>query len=63
MAAPSYRASKNITGTDNWYLTLLPEQLPFISYGSMSGAFDMLRDAALLYPKDQQGALLNMVLY
>lgn len=47
---------ENITGTDNWYLTLLPEQLPFISY-PYEWSFDMLRDAALLTLKINKEAI------
>ena len=39
--------NENLTGTDNWYITLLPEQIPFISY-PYEWCFDQLRDAALL---------------
>ncbi|HYE56501.1 MAG TPA: hypothetical protein VD996_16745, partial [Chitinophagaceae bacterium] len=38
---------ENITGADDWYKTLLPEQLPFISY-PYEWSFDQLKDAALL---------------
>lgn len=46
----------NLTGRDNWYLTLLPEQLPFISY-AYEWSFDMLRDAALLTLKINKAAI------
>lgn len=39
--------TENKTGTDNWYQTLLPEKVPFISY-PYEWSFDMLKDAALL---------------
>ncbi|MGB8195326.1 MAG: hypothetical protein WCF67_25565 [Chitinophagaceae bacterium] len=39
--------AENFTGSDEWYKTLLPEQLPFISY-PYEWCFDQLRDAALL---------------
>jgi hypothetical protein len=38
---------ENITGSPDWYKTLLPEQLPFISY-PYEWCFDQLKDAALL---------------
>jgi hypothetical protein len=38
---------ENMTGSANWYMTLRPEQLPFISY-PYEWCFDQLRDAALL---------------
>lgn len=37
----------NLTGTANWYQTLKPEVVPFISY-PYEWSFDMLKDAALL---------------
>jgi len=37
----------NISGSRDWFTTLLPEQLPFISY-PYEWCFDQLRDAALL---------------
>ena len=39
--------SENITGDEEWYTTLLPEQLSFISY-PYEWSFDELKDAALL---------------
>lgn len=39
--------SDNITGSNDWYKTLLPEQLQFISY-PYEWCFDQLKDAALL---------------
>jgi|KBSSwiS6_1023812.scaffolds.fasta_scaffold01116_2 hypothetical protein len=41
------QVKENLTGTENWYTTLLPEQLSFISY-PYEWSFDMLKDAALL---------------
>jgi hypothetical protein len=38
---------ENLTGRDNWFTTLKPEQLPYISY-PYEWSFDMLKDAALL---------------
>lgn len=38
---------ENLTGATNWYTTLVPEQLAFISY-PYEWSFDMLKDAALL---------------
>src|SRR5688572_25763490 len=37
----------NLTGDKNWYTTLLPERISFISY-PYEWSFDMLKDAALL---------------
>lgn len=39
--------NENLTGQANWYKTLQPETIPFISY-SYEWSFDMLKDAALL---------------
>ncbi|HEY0678772.1 MAG TPA: hypothetical protein VGD17_10835, partial [Chitinophagaceae bacterium] len=39
--------NENITGSTEWYKTLLPEQLSFISY-PYEWCYDQLRDAALL---------------
>jgi hypothetical protein len=38
---------ENLTGSSNWYLTLQPQFVPFISY-PYEWCFDMLKDAALL---------------
>lgn len=38
---------ENLTGIDNWYLTLKPEPVEFISY-PYEWSFSMLKDAALL---------------
>lgn len=38
---------QNLSGSENWYKTLKPQRIPFISY-SYEWCFDMLRDAALL---------------
>jgi hypothetical protein len=38
---------QNLTGTENWYKTLKPQKIAFISY-SYEWCFDMLKDAALL---------------
>ncbi len=38
---------ENLTDEENWYTTLLPTQLPFISY-PYEWCFDQLKDAALL---------------
>src|SRR5438105_7774210 len=38
---------ENLTGTPEWYITLKPEKLDFISY-PYEWSFDMLKDAALL---------------
>src|SRR6186713_1025872 len=39
--------TENILHSDDWYLTLLPEQVPFISY-PYEWCFEQLKDAALL---------------
>lgn len=39
--------NENLTGSGNWYKTLQPETVPYISY-SYEWPFDMLKDAALL---------------
>lgn len=39
--------NENLTGLPNWYTTLLPEQLSFISY-PFEWCFNMLKDAALI---------------
>jgi hypothetical protein len=44
---PHETIHENWTGSDEWYLTLKPEQLAFISY-PYEWSFDMLKDAALL---------------
>lgn len=38
---------QNLTGSNDWYVTLLPEQIQFISY-PYEWCFDQLKDAALL---------------
>jgi ribosomal protein L11 methylase PrmA len=38
---------ENLTGYADWYATLIPQKLPFISY-PYEWCFDMLKDAALL---------------
>ena len=43
---PHQHLDKNLTGQTNWYRTLLPAQLHYISYPS-EWSFDMLKDAAL----------------
>jgi hypothetical protein len=44
---PHTEVNENISGSDDWYKTLLPEQLSFISY-PYEWSFDELKDAALL---------------
>ena len=44
---PHKTISQNLTGDDQWYETLQPEKLSFISY-PYEWSFDMLKDAALL---------------
>jgi hypothetical protein len=44
---PHEDINKNLTGSSDWYRTLKPQALPFISY-PYEWCFDMLKDAALL---------------
>jgi hypothetical protein len=44
---PHEEVTENLTGTANYYKTLKPEKIPFISY-AYEWSFDMLKDAALL---------------
>lgn len=44
---PHATVPKNLTGTDDYYATLQPERIAFISY-PCEWSFDMLKDAALL---------------
>ncbi len=44
---PHQHIQQNLTGDDDWYITLKPEPVPFISYPH-EWSFDMLKDAALL---------------
>ena len=44
---PHTTINENLTGRTDWYQTLRPEVLPFISY-PYEWSFDMLKDAALL---------------
>ena len=44
---PHETIPENFTNTDDWYLTLKPANIPFISY-PYEWSFDMLKDAALL---------------
>lgn len=44
---PHDEVNENLTGSPEWYKTLAPEQLPFISY-PYEWCFDQLKDAALL---------------
>lgn len=41
------QVNENLIGSDEWYATLKPEQIEFISY-PWEWSFDMLKDAALL---------------
>ena len=43
---PHKQLETNITGDTHWYTTLLPDQLPFVSY-YYEWPFDMLKEAAL----------------
>lgn len=53
---PHTVVNKNLTAHPDWHLTLLPEQLPSISY-AYEWSFDMLRDAALLTLKINKAAI------
>lgn len=53
---PHETITENLAGTADWYLTLKPEQLQFISY-PYEWSFDMLKDAALLTLKILKKAL------
>jgi hypothetical protein len=44
---PHDSIEQNLTGNNDWYLTLKPEKVGFISY-VYEWTFDMLKDAALL---------------
>ncbi|HEV8505430.1 MAG TPA: hypothetical protein VGQ53_08525, partial [Chitinophagaceae bacterium] len=44
---PHEEVDNNFTGSPDWYKTLKPQRLPFISY-PYEWCFDMLKDAALL---------------
>lgn len=44
---PHETINENLTGSADWYQTLKPEQLQFVSY-PYEWSFDMLKDAALL---------------
>ena len=44
---PHVEINENLTQTENWYKTLLPEQVTFVSY-AYEWCFEELKDAALL---------------
>jgi len=44
---PHEEVKENLSGHDNWYKTLNPREIPFISY-PYEWCFDMLKDGALL---------------
>jgi len=44
---PHEEVIENLTGSANWYKTIRPQRIPFISY-AYEWCFDMLKDAALL---------------
>jgi hypothetical protein len=44
---PHEEIDENLSDSDNWYKTLRPRRIPFISY-PYEWSFDMLKDAALL---------------
>jgi SAM-dependent methyltransferase len=47
MIIPHEEIKQNITGSPEWYKTILPKQIPFISY-PYEWCFEQLKDAALL---------------
>lgn len=47
MLTPYEVLNQNLTGSEDWFLTLKPEALPFIFY-PYEWCFDMLKDAALV---------------
>jgi len=47
MLVPHEEIKENLTGSSNFYITIKPEKIPFISY-AYEWPFDMLKDAALL---------------
>jgi hypothetical protein len=47
LLVPHQTINENLTGSKEWYLTLQPELVPFISY-PYEWCFDMLKDAALI---------------
>jgi 2-polyprenyl-3-methyl-5-hydroxy-6-metoxy-1,4-benzoquinol methylase len=47
LLVPHEEIHRNLTGDKDWFLTLQPEHIPFISY-PYEWCFDMLKDAALL---------------
>ncbi len=44
---PHEQLNENLTGSNNWYTTLRPKRIPFLSF-PYEWSFDMLKDAALL---------------
>lgn len=59
---PHEQINENLTGDNNYYITLKPEKVSFISY-SYEWSFDMLKDAALLTLRLAKEALeYNMIL-
>ena len=53
---PHEEIPQNLTGSAQWYLTVLPHQLSFISY-PYEWCFDALKDAALLTLHIAQAAI------
>lgn len=59
---PHQQLAENLTGQENWYTTLKPEQLEFTSY-PYEWCFDQLKEAALLTLQlAQKGIARNMIL-
>jgi hypothetical protein len=59
---PHHQVNENLTGTENWFTTLKPEQLHYISF-PYEWCFDQLKDAALLTIQlVQKGLAHNMIL-
>lgn len=62
LVIPHEQINQNLTGDNNYYTTLKPEKISFISY-SYEWSFDMLKDAALLTLRLVKEALeYNMIL-
>lgn len=53
---PHKKIEENITGSTDWYQTIQPEKIPFISY-PYEWCFDMLKDAALVTLQAAQEAM------
>lgn len=56
LIVPFEKINNNFTGDENWYTTLRPTRIPFISY-SWEWSFQMLKDAAILTLQIQEKAI------